>query len=241
MASCSICQEQFGSADTNIVIVKHQSDKSLDQSRTRGHYFHRNCLNTWAEYSGKRVCPLDREQVRSVYQVPPYLICGLNLSQHSNFYELYATMNINARVVNSINRESTNHRDKAGRTLFYCACQRNDLKLAKALVKLGADCTIANSQGFTPLMVSVSNKQYDLCSWLLRQSAILDTIHAVDHMGLSALEIALLNKHANMVALLLDTKRFSQFQLANLHIKHKKALAADFYGRQILDMFHRRI
>lgn len=233
---CSICREEFNTKDSDIVIIKHHSDKNLSISRLRGHYFHRSCIYEWRKHSGTKFCPLDRECIRSLYHVPSHLLCGLDLCNYDNFYELYNKIKINnstLKVINNINK-----RDFSGRTLIYCACQNNNLQLVKKLVKTGADPSIPNFNGFTPLMISISNNQRPMTQYLLKLKPVLEDLNAIDNKGWTALEYAVSKCRLNAVTLLLNTERIKLSIIRNLISIYSKPLKKQLFGESIInDLF----
>lgn len=155
---CPICISKFEVTD-NIVIVKHKTDESLNTSRRRKHYYHRDCI---VKCGGK--CPLDRECIHRLYSTPYYAAVGLDLGTYQNYYELVDNNNLTKlSTVTNINRT-----DMFGKTLLYCACQRGNLPLVKKLIKNGADIHISDLNKFTPLMAAVCHNHYGVVRELMK-------------------------------------------------------------------------
>jgi len=197
---CSICLKHFQSGD-EILIIKHQDDENLSVSRQRGHYFHNGCIEQWRKI--KKICPLDRELIRSAHKVPAHIICGLDLADYDNFYELFHNIKFNNQTLEVLSHP--NHRDCLGRTLIYCACQTGNLLVLRKLIKIGADPTIGNERGFTPLMLAASINNIEIAKFLLKLPKIQKNINNVDHRGWTALEYAVSKRHITIVKLLLHT------------------------------------
>ena len=227
---CSICKEKFSETDSNIIIVKHCNDSSLSESRKRGHYFHRFCIDQWRRY-GNRVCPLDREQIRSTHHIPGHIVCGLDLNNFDNFYKL--TTSLKPSDLTSI--KDINIRDFHGRTLFYCACQVNNMKLVKNLIKYQADPSIPNNRGFTPLMLAVCNNSIELFQYLLRNRKVLSSLKSTNKKGWTALEYAVSRRHLTATNAILDTYQFNNEYIHYLISVYYSKLQNKLFGKDIIN------
>lgn len=87
-----------------------------------------------------------------------------------NYYELLDHYpQVTLAIVDSMN---LNLRDRNGKTLLYCACQRGLLRIVKKLVQAGGHPALADNYGFTPLMAAVSHNHLKLVRYLLTLSTI---------------------------------------------------------------------
>lgn len=99
-----------------------------------------------------------------------------------------ALLSPNQRELNSILRSTPcyciNERDAMGRTALFWAALRGDLEAVNQLLGHGADPSIADNRGSTPLLASVIESSEKVFRSLLDAGANID---ARDHLGRTAL------------------------------------------------------
>ena len=188
MDSCSICQEAFKPADT-IVLVKHQKDQGIEESRRRGHYYHRPCIERWKR-EGHDICPLDRDVIGRMYHVPGYKIVKFDLQDYDNDYNnLLSLYQISAKLLDTI--EDVNHADKYDRTLAYYACRFGNYSLVTALIRRDADFNRpCGDAGFTPLMCAVCYNHVSIVHQLLMTATVRAGLQRQDKSGHTAFQYA---------------------------------------------------
>jgi hypothetical protein len=226
---CPICKELFKGEDRNIIVIKHNTDKTVACSKKRGHFFHRDCMIKW----DNKTCPLDRDPFTRMYNIDYRVMDGLDLRDFHCYYVLIRDIKISDDVIKSI--KNINNQDEKGKTLFYLACQYGNLKLVKKLIKIGADPLISNNDNFTPLMISICNFNKDIFLYLLKNKEIRLSINIVDKKGFSAFDYAA--RLANISAIreilgyyIIDIKTIQLFLLHN-----QKHLITKRNGPLILD------
>ena len=195
---CPICRETFTESD-QIVLIKHHDasvhrPEKLDLSRKRKHLFHQSCLRSYIESLPVNVsevtCPLDREKVSGLINVPYYSVVSLNLMHFShNYYKLIDQKH--DMCISIVDLDNLDHTDENGKTLFYCACQRGNLRLIRRLIQLNCNPNVPDKSGFSPLMGAVCHKYVKVVRYLLTIPVVINEINHVDHKGKTALEYAL--------------------------------------------------
>jgi hypothetical protein len=199
--TCPICQEPFKDNEIILMIKHHNKPKEkrpekIAVSYKRKHIFHNTCISQYIESikhrEGDILCPLDREPIHSVIKVNYYDIAILNIINFSHdYYELIDKCEHNENMyISIIDQININCKDVNGKTIFYCACQRGNLKLIKNLVKFGCSPIISDDQGFTPLMVAVCQGHYKIVKYLLTLTEVVMDLNHVDNSGKTALEYA---------------------------------------------------
>jgi len=190
MDICPICHADLKNKNNEtVVIVKHSNDKKLENSRSRGHYFHMACIQQWKQQRLKDndnfICPLDRDDICSIHKIPDYQIIGLDLSQYDqDFYKMVNSAKLNANVLSTLS--DINETDRFGKTLAYYACVIGNFNLVTRLLRLNADFCIPNLDGFTPLMVAICQGHINIVLKLLANKAIQANIHQADNKGMCA-------------------------------------------------------
>ena len=135
MDMCAICHEPFD-GKTPIVIAKHSADRSLEESRKRGHYFHRSCLEQWKKHCCLRydthdlpvgfICPMDRDEIGRLYTVPNYELVKFDLKYYdSDMLKVMNECRLNKHFLQQI--IDIDETDKRNKTLAYYACYLGDL------------------------------------------------------------------------------------------------------------------
>lgn len=195
---CPICKDHFKPGDTNIIVVKHTTDNTIANSKKRGHFFHRDCMQRWGEKS----CPLDRDPFTRMYHIDYRVLDGLNLLDFSCYYVLLKDIKISDDVIKNI--RNINSQDESGKTLFYLACQNGNIKLVRKLFRIGANPLIANSDGFTPLMIAICNFHKPIYQYLLRNKAVRGNISVSDNKGRTAFYYAAKNSNISAVKAFLN-------------------------------------
>ena len=235
---CPICREIFKEND-EIYLVKHHDDNNsrpekIDQSRKRKHIFHGPCMLEYIEQKEKshqnhdqecdHECPLDRQKINKLITVKYYEIAALNIINFSdNYYELLDKFSKKDVVyVSIIDRINLNYKDINGKTVLYCAAQRGDLKLVKQLIKLGAHPTIADDNGFTPLMASVTHNFISIVKYLLKLPSVINEINYIDDKDKTAIEYAYDYRRFQCVLELLKVKGLNHRILLNLLNQYQK-------------------
>jgi hypothetical protein len=223
--TCPICKEKFKEKD-NILLVKHCGSQGkpekIGDSRKRKHIYHDQCIQDYINsVEDEALCPLDRERIHSLINVRYYEIVALNIINFShNYYELIDKYVQNGVIcVSIIDRINLNYKDVNGKTLLYCACQRGDLKLIKQLVKLGSSPTIADDNGFTPLMATVNHDYLKIVRYLLTLPDVIHKINYVDNKGKSALDYAQECGHLQCLKYLLNVDGLDHLTLEKIFNK----------------------
>lgn len=238
--SCCICYGEFKDPEhnTDICIIKHESDTSLADSKKRKHYIHRHCSTEWSKMTkGTRYCPLDREKIKSLHMIPAHVFCGLRLESYNDFNALIGKIAFTDSTIKLIS--NLDAQDSTGKTLLYCACQQNKELLLRKLIKAGASPTIPNKDGFTPFMLAVCKNFENIVRLLIKIPAVLDHINDTDNRGWSAAEHAASNRHVRMVSMLLDTCKISKRIVHVIIDSHRAHILKDtLYGKEILDKLY---
>lgn len=182
---CCICSETYASdPDKQIVIVKHSNDRSINESRKRGHYFHRECLVKWK--MEQCVCPLDRDPISRTYTVPGYKVVGFELSMYDHDYRRVLTdVKITDDLLDQLG--DINEVDCNGRTLAFYACQLGNYTLVCKLLRRGADFNKeTGGVGFTPLMAAICYGHQKISLKLLSSKKVVSGIATADKTGTTA-------------------------------------------------------
>jgi hypothetical protein len=233
---CSICQEPF---DTHqpIIIVKHTNDKSLDDSRKRNHYFHRNCIEIWKKQcitSGSSFCcPLDRDEICKLYTVPQYEIINFDL----NYYDsdlLKALQSYKGELVKQL--ESVDEIDKRGKTLAYYACYIGEYSIIVKLLSAGANFNKPiNNEGFTPLMAAVCQNHQTIVSKLLSNKTVRQSANIMDISGMTAFMYACKYSYNLIITDFMLYNIPSVTEVRNCLQTYKKVFDTDIlYGKEII-------
>ena len=235
---CPICREIFKEKD-EIYLVKHYDDhnnrpEKIAQSRKRKHIFHGSCILEYIKQKEKshqndaiecdHECPLDRQKINRLITVKYYEIAALNIINFSdNYYELLDKFSKKDVIyVSIIDRINLNYKDINGKTVLYCAAQRGDVKLVKQLIKLGAHPTIADDNGFTPLMASVTHNFISIVKYLLKLPSVINEINYIDDKEKTAIEYAYDYRRFQCILELLKVKGLNHSILSNLLNNYQK-------------------
>jgi hypothetical protein len=216
---CCLCLDYFKKED-NVILIIHQTNngksEGIKEAKKRSHIFHENCICTNQLYW----CPLDRNIINKMRVFKySYLICLNIISYSDDYYKLVDSEDINTISVTC--PEELNYLDNNGKTLLYCACQRNKDKLVSKLLKCGANLNIGDYNGFTPLMICSSN-HFNIIFEILIKSKKVD-IYQKDIYKFTALNYAIINK--NYIAI--DSLLSELNQLSYSDIKQIKNLNID--------------
>ena len=87
----------------------------------------------------------------------------------------------------------------AGQAPIHAAIQAGDMFAVKALAKIGADLTITDKDGNTPLMFALENEKKEIAQWLLEQKVVFDNASVENKQGQSALSIAKTKKYDEII------------------------------------------
>jgi uncharacterized protein len=93
--------------------------------------------------------------------------------------------------------------DRRGFTALHRACGLDQLSVAQALVKVGANPACADGKGFTSLMFATLRNRIDVVAFLLQLPAVRVSIDASSLNDFTALSIASFKGHLSIVQLLL--------------------------------------
>lgn len=182
---CCICSETYASnPDKQIVIVKHANDRTINDSRKRGHYFHRECIAKWK--AEQCVCPLDRDPIARTYTVPGYKLVGFELSMYDHDYRRVLT---DIKVTDDLLAQISDidEVDRNGKTLAFYACQLGNYTLVCKLLRRGANFNMSCGRGkFTPLMAAICHGHQKISLKLLSTKKVADGIAAADGTGTTA-------------------------------------------------------
>ena len=126
-----------------------------------------------------------------------------------------------------ITNESVNVADRLGNRPLHIAARNGDIQNVQLLVDCGADVSVLNEDGQTPLHTAAGGKKDcpELCSMLLKHNAKID---AVDKDGNQPLHLACKLRHAATVNLLLshgaDVTALNKQQQRPLHLANESIL-----------------
>lgn len=116
-------------------------------------------------------------------------------------------------------------RDLAGNTPLHTAVAHDNTPLTRQLIDHGADLSLRNAAGDTPLHIAVRERHLDVAEFLVKQKDI--NVLATDQHGLTALQIAVENRHERLFALLLPaTLKEQEKQVADAVEKKQKQKTA---------------
>jgi len=233
MNICCICHEIYTSP---IVIIKHVNDQSLDVSRKRGHYFHKQCMEIWKKNTPEAICPLDRDLVLKMYTVPLYQVTGFNMDEYDNdFLVVIKQIKVTDKVLESL--ENLESIDKNGRTLAYYACRFGNYSLVcKLLLKDVNFNSSFGHGGFTPLMVAVCYNSYKIIQKLLSCKKVLENINVHDKTGKTAFGYACYYGYSKIISEFLFTKLIEKHEVVhNLELYRNKYIEDALYGKDIID------
>lgn len=232
---CPICQEIINK-DDKICLIRHYDEKKRIENdvitQKKKHIVHVKCINEYNDYQCKMnsemICPLDRLKLHSIIYINFGDIFPINLIHYSdNYYKLLD--HIDNQYVSFTDDTNLNYRDDKGRTLFYCACQRGYLKIVRQLYKLGANATLTDYNGFSPLMASASNNYLKIVKFLLTINDVVGNINHTDNIGNTAIKYAYDNHYYQIVIELLSTKQITSDYLAKLFAKIQYVHFSDMY------------
>ena len=102
-----------------------------------------------------------------------------------------------------LNSYGINEQDSDGNTLLMKAIEKNNVSLTEMLLVCGAQCTIANNEGTTPLMVAAAQDNIRLAQLLFDYAENMQ-IDQVNKNNETALMIAVKNDNSRLVKLLLN-------------------------------------
>lgn len=233
---CCICGEIF-TVKCDIVIIKHTNDVSLDASRKRGHYFHRECLSPWRELHG--TCPLDRDSISRVYTVPGCHVVGIELEQYGHdYYRLLLDIKVNDRLLDQLEVDDP---DKNNKTLAFHACMIGNYALVNKLISRGADFNRpCGDHNFTPLMVAVCYNHYTIVAKILSSRTKSGrSINNYDRNGVTAFGYACMYSHSRIIGEFLDRELVSASEVsAKIALYRDRYRADKLYGEEILTRLH---
>jgi hypothetical protein len=236
--SCCICSETYTDAPTEVIIVKHTNDRNLDDSRKRGHYFHRDCLEKWKqkqyESGMSPSCPLDRDPIAKIYTVPGYLVVGFELGLYGYDYQKVITdLKINDLLLDQI---AVNDIDKNHKTLAFYACKIGNYALINRLLKKRADFNQQCGQNkFTPLMVAVCHNHHRIVSKLLSNKKVVDGLTTYDNAGTTAFGYSCQHFHYSIICEFLTRQLVSKHQVRYyLELYRNKYIHDTLYGDELI-------
>lgn len=233
---CCICSETYASDPSKqIVIVKHADDRTINDSRRRGHYFHKECLTKWK--AEQCVCPLDRDPIARTYTVPGYKVVGLELSMYDHDYRrLLTDVKVTDDLLNQIS--DIDDVDRHGRTLAFYACQYGNYALVCKLLRRGADFNKGTGRtGFTPLMVAVCFGHQKITLKLLSNKKVADGIIVADKSGFTAFGYACQHIRYMIIKEFIVRGLVSHHQVRYYLDLYRPTFKSDkLYGDEIVDL-----
>jgi hypothetical protein len=216
--TCPICLVEFREND-HLCLIKHDGEK-IAQARKHKHMFHQHCIQTHIDTCHSKdpdvvpTCPLDRQTIAKLVNIKYSELVALNIINYAdNYYQLLGKL-CHVSFVDHIN---LNYKDVNGKTLIYCACQRGETKLVRKLIKMGAQPTISDDSGFTPLMAAITNGHLEVVRVLLRHQSVIHQINHTDNKGLCAMDYAVKSEAHEIVSMLLNLSNIDQSTLKSLH------------------------
>lgn len=242
MMMCSICHDNFraGKGEKHIVLVKHEGDKNINKSRQRKHYFHEDCIREWLETSEQHICPLDRDVVTRIYDVPNYEVVGFDIDDYnSDFQELLVNHNVPDRLVDLIIDVET--LDKNCRTIAYYACRYGNYSLVDKLVRRRANFNVQTGRNnTTPLMAAVIHNQREIVKKLLSSKVVQESCGCQDDFGKTAFTYACELHHRGIIVEFLNKELINSAEVLNNLRIYRSSLKADkMFGEEIIgDLCH---
>jgi hypothetical protein len=245
MDLCSICHEHFDKTSL-IVIAKHTSDKTLDDSRKRGHYFHRACLEMWKKHCSVVydshdlpvgfICPMDRDEICRLYTVPNYELIGFDMRYYDS--DMLRVLNECRRNRNFLQQiTDIDETDRRNKTLAYYACYLGDYQLVCRLIGAGADFNKhGGDHGFTPLMAAVCQNHYNIVSKLLaNRKTRQHCCTVIDRSGMNAFMYACKGCHDRIITEFLNNEIPTAHQVRYCLVIFSPEFRLDeLYGRDII-------
>lgn len=206
---CALCLDFFKKEDY-ISLIIHSIDgknEGLKLAKKKAHIFHEKCII--GKFSS---CPLDRCKIFSSRKYKYAHLFAINLIGYSNDY--YSLIDNKPSTISVTNVENLNYLDNNGKTLLYCACQRNDEKLIAKLIKCGADVNIGDRNNFTPLMI-LSSLNFNQSLRKFKDSRIDHiNINAEDNSGKTAMDYAISTKNFQSLEFIIYN-----FQINTINVK----------------------
>ena len=244
MDLCSICRENFDSSSL-IVIAKHSTDKSLDESRKRGHYFHRSCIETWKKHCSIRydsedlpvgfICPMDRDEITRLYTAASSDIIGFDIKYYdSDLLKVLQECKSNKHLLQQI--ENINELDKKNKSLAYYACYLGDYQLVCRLLLKGADFNMSvGMYGFTPFMAAVCQNHYNIVLKLFTSKTCRSKIHSIDNKGMTGFMYACKLGHSRIITAFLNDEIPTNHQVRYCLMLYREDFNDDkLYGKEII-------
>lgn len=227
-SDCPICLLSF-LEDDDIFLIKHINNETkktekIKHSRHRKHIFHKHCMLEYIDSLHKDqekaecLCPLDRERITTLVSVKYCDITALNiLTFANNYYDLINKLEKSyIPFISFIDSINVNYRDNYGKTLIYCACQRQKVNMVRKLINFGADATISDHNQFTPLMAAVCRGNLSLVRLLLKQPKVVSNINYVDKSNMSAVDYATKNMEFGCLLEILKATKAEDFDSDHL-------------------------
>ena len=245
MDLCSICREHFDGS-TPIVIAKHTTDRTLEDSRRRGHYFHRSCLEQWKKHCSITydtldlpvgfICPMDRDEICRLYSVPNYELVGFDIRYYdSDMLRVMNECRLNRNFLQQIT--DIDETDRRNKTLAYYACYLGDYQLVLRLISAGADFNkLVGDHGFTPLMAAVCQNHYNIVNRLLANKIVRQQcVQTIDNNGMTAFMYACRSCHDRIITEFLVNEIPTAHQVRYCLTLYRDEFNADeLYGRDII-------
>ena len=195
MDLCTICREPFDCLQ-QIVIAKHVTDRSMEDSRRRGHYFHRACLDQWKKHCSITydthdlpigfICPMDRDDISRLYTVPNYELVGFDIKYYdSDMIRVINECRTNKNLIQQIT--DIDELDKHNKTLAYYACYLGDYSIVLKLLAKGAvfNKPVGDFR-FTPCMSAVCQNHFNIVAKLLANKHVKQKANVADQSGMTA-------------------------------------------------------
>jgi hypothetical protein len=244
MDICSICHEPFD-CKQQIVIAKHVSDRNLEESRKRGHYFHRSCLDQWKKHCILTydtqdlpvgfICPMDRDEICRLYTVPNYEIVGFDIRYYdSDMLRVLNECRVNRHFIQQIS--DIDEVDRKNKTLAYYVCYLGDYNIAIKLLAAGADFNKhVGDSGFTPLMAAVCQNHSNIVNRLLANRQVRQGCNAMDHAGMTAFMYACKGCFNRIITDFLVNEIPTPHQVRHCLVCFKAEFESDtLYGKEIM-------
>ena len=244
MDLCSICRENFDSSSA-IVIAKHCSDKSLEESRKRGHYFHRSCIETWKKHccitydsqdlSVGFICPMDRDEIARLYTTANSDIIGFDIKYYdSDLLKVLQECKTNKHLLQQI--ENINEVDKRNKSLAYYACYLGDYQVVSRLLTKGADFHMnVGMGGFTPFMAAVCQNHYNIVLKLFSSKVLRIKINTTDIKGMTGFMYACKLGHTRIITAFLNDKIPTMHEVRYCLSLYRREFDEDkLYGKEII-------